>query len=57
MRDVNSGYIVRYTHANVASFFFIFVYAQWINFYNKFYSQVTSVYLVMEQLKIISKVY
>nr|Q36551.1 RecName: Full=Cytochrome b; AltName: Full=Complex III subunit 3; AltName: Full=Complex III subunit III; AltName: Full=Cytochrome b-c1 complex subunit 3; AltName: Full=Ubiquinol-cytochrome-c reductase complex cytochrome b subunit [Strobilurus tenacellus]CAA61250.1 ubiquinol:cytochrome c oxidoreductase [Strobilurus tenacellus]prf//2206325A cytochrome b [Strobilurus tenacellus] len=27
MRDVQSGWIVRYTHANVASFFFIFVYA------------------------------
>ena len=27
MRDVNAGYILRYTHANVASFFFIFVYA------------------------------
>ena len=27
MRDVNSGYILRYCHANVASFFFIFVYA------------------------------
>jgi len=27
MRDVNSGWILRYTHANVASFFFIFVYA------------------------------
>jgi ubiquinol-cytochrome c reductase cytochrome b subunit len=27
MRDVNSGYILRYTHANVASFFFIFVYS------------------------------
>ena len=27
MRDVNSGWAVRYTHANVASFFFIFVYA------------------------------
>ena len=27
MRDVNSGWIIRYTHANVASFFFIFVYA------------------------------
>jgi ubiquinol-cytochrome c reductase cytochrome b subunit len=26
MRDVNSGYIIRYVHANVASFFFIFVY-------------------------------
>lgn len=27
MRDVNSGWIMRYAHANVASFFFIFVYA------------------------------
>lgn len=27
MRDVNNGYLVRYVHANVASFFFIFVYA------------------------------
>ena len=27
MRDVNNGYLIRYTHANVASFFFIFVYA------------------------------
>ena len=27
MRDVNSGWAVRYTHANVASFFFIIVYA------------------------------
>jgi ubiquinol-cytochrome c reductase cytochrome b subunit len=27
MRDVNSGWLMRYTHANVASFFFIFVYA------------------------------
>jgi ubiquinol-cytochrome c reductase cytochrome b subunit len=27
MRDVQSGWIIRYTHANVASFFFIFVYA------------------------------
>src|ERR1700728_3101126 len=27
MRDVNSGWLVRYTHANVASFFFILVYA------------------------------
>jgi ubiquinol-cytochrome c reductase cytochrome b subunit len=26
MRDVNNGWIVRYIHANVASFFFIFVY-------------------------------
>jgi Cytochrome b/b6/petB/LAGLIDADG endonuclease len=27
MRDVNNGWILRYIHANVASFFFIFVYA------------------------------
>lgn len=27
MRDVNNGWIIRYIHANVASFFFIFVYA------------------------------
>jgi len=27
MRDINNGWIMRYTHANVASFFFIFVYA------------------------------
>src|ERR1700748_1720566 len=26
MRDVNNGWIIRYTHANVATFFFIFVY-------------------------------
>jgi len=26
MRDVNNGWIIRYTHANVASFFFIFLY-------------------------------
>ena len=27
MRDVENGYIIRYVHANVASFFFIFVYS------------------------------
>src|SRR5271163_3819353 len=27
MRDVNNGWLIRYTHANVASFFFMFVYA------------------------------
>ena len=27
MRNVNYGWLIRYTHANVASFFFIFVYA------------------------------
>ena len=26
MRDVNSGWLIRYTHANVASFFFLFLY-------------------------------
>nr|QUQ05874.1 apocytochrome b [Neoconidiobolus thromboides] len=26
MRDVNYGWLIRYTHANVASFFFIFIY-------------------------------
>jgi ubiquinol-cytochrome c reductase cytochrome b subunit len=26
MRDVNSGWFLRYTHANVASFFFLFLY-------------------------------
>lgn len=26
MRDVNSGWFLRYTHANVASFFFLFIY-------------------------------
>ena len=31
MRDVNAGWALRYTHANVASFFFLFVYA----LYNK----------------------
>ena len=27
MRDVNNGWMIRYIHANVASFFFIFVYS------------------------------
>ena len=26
MRDVNNGWLLRYTHSNVASFFFIFIY-------------------------------
>ena len=25
MRDVNNGWLIRYTHANVASFFFNFI--------------------------------
>lgn len=32
MRDVNNGWAIRYTHANVASFFFIFVYALYYKF-------------------------
>jgi hypothetical protein len=36
MRDVNSGWAVRYTHANVASFFFIFVYALYYKFITSF---------------------
>jgi LAGLIDADG endonuclease/Cytochrome b/b6/petB len=38
MRDVNNGWLIRYIHANVASFFFICVYAQiYNNFTNLFY--------------------
>jgi LAGLIDADG endonuclease len=37
MRDVNNGWILRYTHANVASFFFIFVYAQFYIYNIYFY--------------------
>ena len=29
MRDVNYGWMIRYIHANVASFFFIFRHAHW----------------------------
>lgn len=37
MRDVNQGWFLRYCHANVASFFFIFVYAQYnITLYDLF---------------------
>jgi len=36
MRDVNFGWLIRYTHANVASFFFIFVYL-----HNKFVKSLT----------------
>lgn len=44
MRDVNNGWLIRYTHANVASFFFIFVYAQNYKFIisnNLFFSNLT----------------
>jgi hypothetical protein len=34
MRDVNNGWLIRYIHANVASFFFIFVYALIYKFIN-----------------------
>lgn len=37
MRDVSNGYIVRYVHANVASFFFIFVYALYFFFIFNFF--------------------
>lgn len=38
MRDVNNGWLIRYIHANVASFFFICVYAHsYNNFINLFY--------------------
>ena len=41
MRDVNNGWAVRYIHANTASFFFIFVYAQtqvYLFYYQNMYS-------------------
>jgi hypothetical protein len=40
MRDVNYGWVLRYTHANVASFFFIFVYAHMARgiYYNSYKS-------------------
>lgn len=50
MRDVNSGWAVRYTHANVASFFFIFVYAQKLKFQYKLYNQLIRVYYYTEEI-------
>ena len=44
MRDVSAGWAVRYAHANIASFFFIFVYAQFYKYYNKIFSDVTNLY-------------
>jgi len=40
MRDVNFGWLIRYTHANVASFFFIFVYGHigWNLYYGSYKS-------------------
>ena len=43
MRDVSAGWAVRYTHANVASFFFIFVYAQ-TQFYLFYYQNMYSIF-------------
>jgi LAGLIDADG endonuclease/Cytochrome b/b6/petB len=38
MRDVNNGWLIRYIHANVASFFFICVYAQFYNIINNLFN-------------------
>ena len=43
MRDVNNGWAVSYTHSNVASFCFIFVYAQ-PQFYLFYYQNMYSVF-------------
>jgi hypothetical protein len=53
MREVNYGWLIRYTHANVASFFFIFVYAHTLPLYIKIYFiyvKLSSIF--MERLKI-----
>ena len=66
MRDVNAGYIFRYTHANVASFFFIFVYAQilkiyfnnklnLLKLYKKFNNRFTSTFLYFLKNKILDQ--
>ena len=66
MRDVNAGYILRYTHANVASFFFIFVYAQilkiyfnnklnLLKLYKKFNNRFTSTFLYFLKNKILDQ--
>ena len=52
MRDVNSGWAIRYTHANVASFFFIFVYAQ-TQFY-LFYCQ--KMYSIFNNINLFKKI-
>jgi len=48
MRDVNAGWILRYTHANVASFFFIFVYAHIVRglYYSSYKSPRTLVWSI-----------
>ena len=48
MRDVPNGWIIRYIHANVASFFFIFVYAHIARniFYGSFKSPRTLVWTI-----------
>jgi hypothetical protein len=43
MRDVENGYVLRYTHANVASFFFIFVYAPIKNFIFKNFNLINKI--------------
>ena len=50
MRDVNSGWVLRYTHANTASFFFIFVYAQ-THFYLFYYQNMYSIFNNIDLLK------
>lgn len=50
MRDVNAGWALRYTHANVASFFFIFVYAQ-TQFYLFNYQNMYSIFNYIDLFK------
>ena len=52
MRDVNNGWIIRYTHANVASFFFIFVYMhhQPIGIFDSGFGGLTVFKSIIEQL-------
>jgi len=40
MRDVNYGWLLRYSHANGASFFFLFVYIHMFRniYYNSFFN-------------------
>jgi len=40
MRSINNGWLIRYTHSNIASFFFIFVYIHIIRalYYNSYFS-------------------
>jgi hypothetical protein len=58
MRDVNSGWAVRYTHANVASFFFIFVYAQNFSVYFniKKYLEYLNVFYLYNKILFINRI-